>query len=90
MLKQPSNDSGGEERNKSVANIGSFWLMLQRQSGDYFWEVLAWKGKMNIHGQYDNIHKLKLGPLNDNKGVEHLWNISGTVAHAKQHHQIPS
>ena len=45
---------------------------------------------MNIHGQYDNIHKLKLGPLNDNKGVEHLWNVSGTVAQAKQHHQIPS
>ena len=39
---------------------------------------------------YDNIHKPKLGPLNDNKGVEHLWNISGTVAQAKQHHQIPS
>ena len=45
---------------------------------------------MNVHGQYDNIHKLKLGPLNDNKGVEHLWNASGTVAQAKQHRQIPS
>ena len=39
---------------------------------------------------YNNVHKLKLGPLNDNKGIEHLWNISGTVAQVKQHHQIPS
>ena len=37
-----------------------------------------------------HIHKLKLGPLNDNKGIEHLWNVSGTVAQAKKHHQIPS
>ena len=45
---------------------------------------------MNVHGQDDNNHKLKLGPLNDNKGVEHLWNVSSTVAQAKQHDQIPS
>ena len=90
MVKQPSNDSGGEECNKSVTNNWFILAHVQRQSGDYFWEVLAWKGKMNIHGQYDNIHKFKLGPLNNNKGVEHLWNISGIVAQAKQHHQIPS
>ena len=37
-----------------------------------FGQVLAWKGKMNVYGQYDNIRKPKLGQLNDNKGVEHL------------------
>jgi len=45
---------------------------------------------MNIHGQYDNTHTHELGSLNHNKGVEHRWNISGTVAQEKQHHQIPS
>ena len=44
---------------------------------------------MKIHGQYDNTHKLKSGPLNDNKGVEHLWNISHAVTQAKQLCQIP-
>ena len=45
---------------------------------------------MKIQGQYDNTHKSSLGLLNDNKEVDHLWNISGAVTQAKEHHQIPS
>ena len=45
---------------------------------------------MKIQGQYYNTQIPDLGPLNDNKGVGHLWNISSAVAHAKEHLQIPS
>ena len=45
---------------------------------------------MKIQKQHDNTHKPSLGPLNDNKEVEHLWNMSGAVAQAKERNQIPS
>ena len=44
MDKQPRNESGGEERNKSVANIGSIYIAhLQGQSGGYFRDKFGMK-----------------------------------------------
>ena len=59
----------------------------RNDSGDK--ERNTWKDNMKIQGQYDNTDKPNVGLLNDNKGVEHLWNISGAVAHAEEHHEIP-
>ena len=70
MVKQPSNDSGGEERNKPVANIGLFRLICNVNLKITFGTVLASKGKMKIHGQYGNRSLPMLsGHEKVNKGV---------------------
>ena len=57
---------------------------------DTFGTVLARKDNMKIQRQYDNTQIPNLGLLHDNTGVEHLWDISSSVAQAKEDHQIPS
>ena len=44
---------------------------------------------MKIQGQYDNTDNSNLDQLNDNKGVAHLWDMSGVVAQAEEYHHIP-
>ena len=44
---------------------------------------------MKIQGQHDNTNKPSLGPLSDNKGVEHLWNMSGVFGVLEQDTEVP-
>ena len=43
---------------------------------------------MQAQGQHGNIQEPKLGHINDNQVVEHLWNISRALVEAEQHCQI--